>query len=458
MNAAEVRRAEGKLQAAKTDLVLDEPFFGALLIHMKFVVDYGCKTAWINGREMGYNPAFINSLSHEEIKALLVHEIEHVALGHPWRRDGRDHRRWNQACDKAINGDLKRDGYKLPADVLYPTSEEEGKSAEWIYTRMPEPEAQPQPQPEPEPEPGDEQGEGDGDGDEEGEAEGQPGDGDGDEEGEGEGNDDDGQGEGESEGDGDGQGQGDGKDGEGQPGQENGQGDGQGQPDPLGEVRDAPTEVDADGDPAPTEHEWKDRVMVAMTQAKMQGNMPGGAERQVGIAMRPRVDIRSLMLRFFTDRAASDYSWTRPSPRYLPSGLYLPALHEPGMGEVAVLVDTSGSVDSTSLQYARGILESVLDECHPAGITLYFVDTEVANTHRMERGEPLTWEPKGGGGTDFVSAFDVMEKAEPQPVAIVCITDLAATFPEHAPAIPTLWLTDTEHATAPFGETVFIDR
>lgn len=135
----------------------------------------------------------------------------------------------------------------------------------------------------------------------------------------------------------------------------------------------------------------------------------------------------------------------------------MPSLESKGLGEIGVLVDTSGSVNSVSLQYARGILEQVLDEVQPAGITLYFVDTKVNGIHRMERGEPLTWEPKGGGGTSFVSFFEDVERGDIQPVCVIGISDLAATFGP-VPSVPVLWLTDTENATAPFGEVVYVDK
>jgi predicted metal-dependent peptidase len=123
-----------------------------------------------------------------------------------------------------------------------------------------------------------------------------------------------------------------------------------------------------------------------------------------------------------------------------------------------VLVDTSGSVSSVALDYARGILEQVLDEVQPAGITLYFVDTDIHGIHRMERGEPLKWEPKGGGGTSFVSFFEQVERGDIQPACIIGISDLEATFGNTVPAVPVLWLTDTQDASAPFGEVVYVDR
>ena len=63
------------------------------------VEDPTCDTAWTDGVSLGYNPSYVESLSLDETKGLCVHEVGHCAMGHPWREGGRDHFRWNQACD-----------------------------------------------------------------------------------------------------------------------------------------------------------------------------------------------------------------------------------------------------------------------------------------------------------------------------------------------------------------------
>src|SRR5215472_313192 len=102
-----VKTIHPKLTAARTSLVLEQPFFGSLALSLTFVEDPSCETGWINGRELGYNSSFIDSLSHDQVTAFVAHEIMHCAMGHPWRRDGREFKKWNQACDKAINENLR---------------------------------------------------------------------------------------------------------------------------------------------------------------------------------------------------------------------------------------------------------------------------------------------------------------------------------------------------------------
>jgi predicted metal-dependent peptidase len=169
-------------------------------------------------------------------------------------------------------------------------------------------------------------------------------------------------------------------------------------------------------------------------------------------ALDKRIDVRSLLLRFMTERTRADYSWAQPNTRYIAHGLYLPALHSVEMGEVAIMVDTSGSVDAQSLAYARAIVEDVINECCPAAVTVYYSDAKVCKVDRFEKGEPLTWAPAGGGGTDFRPALEAIE-TEGTAVCALCITDLYGTFPTSAPALPVLWLATTAQV-APFGETI----
>ncbi len=472
--------AETKLTAARLTVLLKEPFFGALVHGLKLKADPTCKTAWVDGRTLGYNPTFIESLTHDRVVGTYVHEISHCAQGHPWRRGGRDPKLWNIACDKVINGLLRDAKFTLPDGVYYAEGEELGKSAEWIYARLAAKEAEEQAaeqaQEQAEQEQEEEQADdedtegGDGEGDEEGDEpdDSQDGDGEGegdaDEEGDGEGQ-GKGQDDGDGDGDGEGQGDGDGKQG----GQADGQGGGAGdgtdtEDDELGEVRDAPADTDEDGDAAPTEQEWKERVMVAYQTAQAQGKGSDGLTRAVQDAIRPRVDPRSLLLRFFTERAAADYSWRTPNARYQAHGLYLPALRENTLGRIAILCDTSGSMDETSLGFARGIVESVIEECKPASVDLYYVDAAVCGHDHFEQGEPLDWRPSGGGGTDFTTFFAEIEKSDEQPICIIGISDLQATFPASEPEVPVLWLVTPNpyawapsNVQAPWGETVNLE-
>jgi len=122
---------------ARTALVLDQPFFGALALRLKLKEDPSCGTAWTDGASLGYSPTFIEKLTRDELVAVVAHEVMHCANGHPWRRDNREMRRANIAMDYAINPVLTDVGFKLPAGCLL-DPKWHGKSFEWIYARLPE--------------------------------------------------------------------------------------------------------------------------------------------------------------------------------------------------------------------------------------------------------------------------------------------------------------------------------
>jgi predicted metal-dependent peptidase len=130
--------ARDKLIKARTQLVLDQPFFGSLALRLILAEDEKAATAYTNGVVLGYNRAFIKDLSLEETKWLVAHEVMHLACLHHTRRANRDPCRWNVAADYAINGLLSEAGFKTPAGCLI-DYRYNGKSAEAIYAMCTDP-------------------------------------------------------------------------------------------------------------------------------------------------------------------------------------------------------------------------------------------------------------------------------------------------------------------------------
>jgi|ERR1700694_4557922 len=69
--------------------------------------------------------------------------------------------------------------------------------------------------------------------------------------------------------------------------------------------------------------------------------------------------------------------------------------------------------------------------------------------------DPITLEPKGGGGTDFRPVFDWVEANDIRPACLIYLTDLCCSSYPALPDYPVLWVTDSRRA-APFGETLQI--
>lgn len=130
--------AQNKMKQAVTNLILDQPFFGALAIRLRLVADPAiAPTAATDGKILAYNPEFIDTLDIGQTVGLVAHEVLHCANGHIWRRDGREASTWAKACDYAINGVIQKAGLYLPANVLL-DARFDGQSAEQIYSTLKE--------------------------------------------------------------------------------------------------------------------------------------------------------------------------------------------------------------------------------------------------------------------------------------------------------------------------------
>jgi predicted metal-dependent peptidase len=141
MSAADEKRIDRLLAKARTALVLEHPFIGNIALNMPFKIDYNCRTAATNGKEIRYNPYFMDDMNDEERKFVVAHECFHPMLDHNFRRGERQHKRWNMAGDYVINQLLTDEGIgKMPQfglldKTIYTNG---GGTTDGIYNLLPE--------------------------------------------------------------------------------------------------------------------------------------------------------------------------------------------------------------------------------------------------------------------------------------------------------------------------------
>lgn len=392
-----------RIQKARTTLLLDHPFFGALLFRLGGKASRSVATMATDGVSLFYNPEFVDTLNAAELAGVLAHEVMHPALQHHTRRGDRSPTRWNMACDYAINPILLDAGLTLPKDVLV-DNRFRGMSAERIYNLIEE----------------DEKQEGSSD-----EPDSQPGTGSG--------------------------------------GREDGslQNDSCGDepsapstPGGVGQVLDAPEPEAGEGSSiAEQAREWQIAVEQAETVAKVAGKLPGGAVRAKEASRAARVDWRELLRRAWSDTIPADYSWTHPNRRHVWSGLYLPGITSEGLGEIAIAVDCSGSVGARQLGLFEAEVQSILAGQRPRVVHVLYFDAAVQKVETYQAGQPVALSPVGGGGTDFRPCFDWLEDNGVLPQTLVFLTDMCGRFPSEAPPYPVIWAS-IEVRRAPFGEVV----
>ena len=161
----------------------------------------------------------------------------------------------------------------------------------------------------------------------------------------------------------------------------------------------------------------------------------------------------------------SSLNWNRPSRRTiaLNSEIYEPATRrDRGIRRVAVVVDTSGSIDEAILTrfcaeiaqvQARTGCDLVLI-CADAAIQSEVIVKNDGKSF-VDKVREGRLEFAGGGGTDFRPALERLG-ATGASVAIY-LTDMMGAFGESAPKIPLLWCSTTPHQNAPFGRVIYLD-
>jgi len=457
-----------KITTAQKILILDYSFWGSLALRLTLKEDETCKTGWTDGVTLGYNPHWIETLSHKGTVAWCAHEVCHPMCQHHTRRAGRNHRLWQTAADYVVNSILVKEKFDLPGQPLY-DPRFNGMSTDEVYSIL-EKEMEEEREnrrkeineknksenkgvkgnnlPDSSTDPGNEPMD---DNSDDGNA----------------GNDRDTNDNGKDD----------------EKNQKDSGGDlgnnankskddpddndpDNNDPDPgnCGEVRDYPGK---DNDPSPSdmkqqEQDWKIATVQAATQAKQHGNMPAGLDAEIQNIVEPKVDPRDLLQKFVAMSAKNDFTWSMPNRKYIPHGLYLPSMKSEELGTVVLVLDTSISIGQKELDNFSAIVSAILETYIIDAIVLY-CDTKIYEPEYFKREDlPLKLKMKGRGGTNFAPPFLFVKEHDIDPVCLIYLTDLECNdYPDFEPSYPVMWIcTDPPeyvYDIPPFGEIIYID-
>ncbi len=111
------------------------PFYGALAMRLRDVMDESIATACTDGVTIRWSPAFVRALSAPELRFVLLHEVAHCAHQHIWRLPPTP--AGNVAGDYAINLLLVGiPGIAMPKDALL-DKQYQGMAEEEILAALP---------------------------------------------------------------------------------------------------------------------------------------------------------------------------------------------------------------------------------------------------------------------------------------------------------------------------------
>jgi predicted metal-dependent peptidase len=400
--------AELKMSRARIQLLLEQPFFGTLIIYLEPIErkpeEMQIPTMSTDGKHLFYCAEFVMGLTPEELKAVLVHEIGHIALGHLERCGGRIPMKWNWAADFADNdlivNTTDQHGcriFHLPKGCLI-NPKWHDETAEQIYTHLPDP-------------PKDGGGENGG-----------------------------------------GQGQ----------GQDKGQGTGGGQADADGDI--PGNTLDDHGEWANwgkdkggkvEEQKWKDRVAKAAVEARTRGKLPGGWQTVIDDFLEPKMEWKSILMDTIVSSAKNDYRLFPPNKKHIWRGFYLPSMRGE---EINVMfgIDDSGSISEEEIREGLSEVKGICDQFGDYTIHVRTFDTKIHERWELHPFDPIPKVVTGRGGTDF---DEICREAEKTPgiSTLVIFSDLEAPFPAEVKTCPVIWLS-VSGKKAPWGLTIQYPR
>lgn len=471
--------AEQRIQRQIISLLRTDPFYADYLLRWpRRVVSQG--SMGVNGKELIYNPKFVDGKTDSELRIILEHEVQHVALKHTLREVGYHaaelmksermgeaelREMLNIAGDLEINGLLVTDpkvAADFPSEGLlagrgeyadHPANKNMEVHFDILRSRW-----KPPPPPPPEPPQGDSGGEGDseGGGDGENEPTDEPEAGNDPSEG-------DGQGDGEAEGEG-----------EGQPGE--GEGEGEGQPQSLtgdgyggmGEFLPDPT-VTTEAEAEVASQKYDQEFVGAVMAAQQQGKCPGwAAERAEAICAPAKIPWQVLLRRWARKVVrGGESTYSRPSRRMAHrSDIVLPSKRTQSIRRAMFITDCSGSMDISAMNAGVPETLKIMATWKRAELIAVQCDAAVADIQTYKPGSGFSklqafarspqW--RGRGGTDMGPAFALIPKYRPE--VVICLTDGYLTWPDEADAhgVPVCWLMVNGTQVPPWGQRIVMDE
>jgi len=365
-----------RVELAFSQLGLREPFIAAVMSRVKREISDSVPTASTNGAYVKFNPGWCGPLDSEEFFGLTLHESCHVALMHPWRREGRDPKLWNIANDGVINQYILSRGYKLPKGGVHFDWITEAMDSETVYLRLKKEQEQ-----------------------ERAKNGGEPGEGD----------------------------------------EDAGGFDG------TGDLEDVPDEA--------TKLDMEATIMAAAQASRDCGHGTSMVDRvlaSVGTSKTPWQDITRAML---SESAPVDYTYRRPSRRFIGEDLYMPSLQGEKMGALAVGFDVSGSIGKDDCDRIAADIRCIVGDLCPSKVIVVYCADRVTGVQVFDEGDELTLRPVGTGGTRFKPVFDKLAEMDERLCGLIYFTDLEGPLAECVePEYPVVWADfGRSHPAVPFG-------
>lgn len=208
------------------------------------------------------------------------------------------------------------------------------------------------------------------------------------------------------------------------------------------------------------EREWRAAVLEAGIRA---GDCSATLKQLIEATGQSRVSWSEHLHEFLNRGMTGDFSWLPVNRRFIHEGTYRPSTQEVEVGEIAMVIDTSGSMSEDELTVAIGECQE-FRRMYACTVHLIECDAGVAAYTQYDKGEELPdkWTAHGRGGTSFNPPFEFVEEHGIEPRLLIYFTDGEGACSVPPPNYPVLWVQiprkrQAEHYASynpPFGELI----
>ena len=154
----------------------------------------------------------------------------------------------------------------------------------------------------------------------------------------------------------------------------------------------------------------------------------GGGNALSGMGVVRKTDWRNALRNWIEEICAGDeYSqFNPPNRRMLPLGIIIPSHFDVAAGELAILCDTSGSMEPI-YPIVFGEISNIAQQANPERVRLIWWDTRVRGEQVFERGKyadiAKQLKPRGGGGTTPQCVANYLEEKKYPLTGAIWLTD-----------------------------------
>ena len=197
----------------------------------------------------------------------------------------------------------------------------------------------------------------------------------------------------------------------------------------------------------------------------IRGKMSGNVNRGVQELLEPQVNWRELLREFVVtvSRSKDETSFRRPHRRFIGQDIYMPSMIGNTINKVVIAGDLSGSISKETERTFLTEAIQVCKDVNPKSIDLIWWDSRVQGHEVYMEGEYDTilqrTKPSGGGGTTVGCVNKFIDSEHLEPDVIIILTDGYVEYDWGGDwKYPTLWAITEKRITSPHGKSIYIDE